>query len=393
MAWRNIDTELRGSHPEGATASRSADMEVGGLRRTRWAPEQRVSSAAQQVVETLRLIDGEARRAERTVPTTEEREIVASTFWDAVREFEAVERLVGGAKRARCAATTRELLHPWLLRSDHWSRSYLKPHGYAGDFRTLEGIYDLERDACADPTKPAVVNLLDALYRSVHSVRAVWHRRRWYTELVAELLHSSPARQPVRILDLACGGSRYVRDVIGNGVDVGPVELTFLDRDPAALSFIRSWLPIHLRGRTRLICGPVGHARRLVCDDPTEPFGRFDLVMSTGLFDYLDPVRARRLLSEMTQLTRPGGLVAISNFAPEDASKIVKDWIVSWPVVYRRASALRDLVPEGHSVGFDRSPDGGLLHALVSVPSGKSAPFHARPSLDERCRSVIWPGE
>lgn len=368
MGWRNLDLELWGFGPEGASAPRSAGREAGGLRRTSRATEQRVSVAAQEVVETLRLVDLEARRSERTIPTAEEREIVVSTFWRAMREFEAVDRLVGGVKRLRCAATARDLLHPWLLRSDYWSRSYLKPHGYAGDFRTLEWIYDLERDACADPTKPAVVNLLDALYRTVHSVRAVWHRRRWYAQLVAELIDTRLTRQPVRILDLACGGSRYVQDVIGNGSDVGAVELTFLDRDPAALEFIRSWLPVHLRGCTRLICGPVGHARKLVCDSPSEPSGGFDLVIATGLFDYLNPARARSLLSEMTQLARPGGLVAVSNFAPEDASRIVKDWIVSWPLTYRSVSALRDLVPEGHSVGFDRSPDGGLLHALVSAP-------------------------
>jgi SAM-dependent methyltransferase len=328
------------------------------------------------------MIDLEARRVDRTVPTAEERETVASTFWNAVHEFETVHRRVTRFKRARCAATARELLHPWLLRSDYWSRSYLKPYGYSGDFRTLEWIYDLERDSCADPTKPAVVNLLDYLYRTMHGVRAVWHRRRWYAQLVAELLDTSPARQPVRILDLACGGSRYVRDVIGSGVDVGPLELTFIDQDPAALAFIRSWLPVQLRGGTRLICGPVSHARKLVFEVSSEPLERFDLVISTSLLDYLDTVRARHVLSEMIQMTRPGGLVAVSNFAPEDASRIVKDWIIDWPLRYRGVSALRGLVPEGHSVGFDRSPDGGLLHALVSAPG--SRPFSQRPGRAAR---------
>jgi SAM-dependent methyltransferase len=369
VAWRNIDAELWWCRPEGATSPTPTDKEVSGHCRHRRAPEKRVRSAAQRVVDALRAIDREATRVERTVPTLEEREIIASTFWRTMREFNTIDRRVCDSERARCAAAARELLHPWLLCSDYWSRSYLKPHGYAGDFRTLEWIYDLERDACADPTKPAVVNLLDYLYRTVHSVRAVWHRRRWYAQLVAELLDAIPPRQPARILDLAPGGSRYLRDVISTRADVTPVELTFLDQDPAALSFIRSWLPIDLRARTRLICGPVRHARELVFDGPREPFTGFDLVISTGLFDYLDPVAARQLLSDMTRLARPGGLVAISNFAPEDDSRIVKDWIVDWGLEYRDVSKLRDLVPAGQSVGFDRSPDGGLIHALVSVPS------------------------
>jgi len=382
--WRNIDLELCGSCHEGTNAPLPADMEVSGRHAP--APEQRVRLAGQQFVDVLRTIDCQAQRSERTVPTLEEREIVASTFWHAAREFEMVDRQVSDSKRVRCAAAARELLHPWLLRSDYWSRCYLKPHGYAGDFRTLECIYDLERDACSDPTKPAVVNLLDSLYRTVHCVRAVWHRRRWYAQLVAKLLDKRPVGQPVRILDLACGGSRYMRDVIANGADAGPVELTFLDRDPAALSFIRGWLPAHLRAGTQLICGPVSDARKLVFDAQSKSFGGFDLVIATALFDYLDLARARHALSEMTQLTRPGGLIAVSNFAPEDASRIVKDWLVNWPLIYRRVSALRDLVPAGHSVGFDRSPDGGLLHALVSAPAASLPTLQLLPRPPARSR-------
>jgi SAM-dependent methyltransferase len=367
VAWRNIDIELWGCSPPGATAQMPAAKEVGGHRPRRRASEQRVRFAARRMADVLRIIEREAGYAERTIPTAEERETVKSAFWDAVREFKEIDPRVRGHDRARCAAAARELLHPWLLRSDYWSRSYLQPHGCAGDFRTLERMYDIERDACADPTKPAVINLLDYLYRTMHSVHAVWHRRRWYAELVRELLATSPVHRPVRILDLACGGSRYMRDVLDEETYDGSLELTFLDQDPAALMFIRGWLPSHMRASARLICGPIHDVRKLVLDGTGEAFTRFDLVIATRLCDHLDLNPARKLLSEMTRLARPGGLVAVSNVAPEDGSRIITEWIVEWSLNYRSVSALRDLVPAEHSVGFDRSPDGGLLHALVSV--------------------------
>ena len=369
MAWRRIDVDLWGCSAEGAVVPMPADRDVSGPRPRRRPPEMRVRVVARKVADMLQTIDGQAQRAERTVPTATERADIGSTFWHAMRTFETIDRRVDASQRARCAAAARQLLHPWLLRSDHWSRSYLKPYGYAGDFRTLERIYELERDPCSDPTKPVAVNLADYLYRTVDSVHALWHRRRWYAELVSELLATRDTRRPVRILDLACGGSRHMRDVLGNETADGSVELTFLDPDPAALTFIRSWLPSHLRAGTRFICAPVRDARRLVLGGASETFPGFDLVISTGACDYLGPVAARELLLEMTRLSRSGGLVAVSNFAPEDGSRIVKDWIVQWPLTYRRVSALRELVPEGNSVGFDRSPDGGLLHALVSVGS------------------------
>lgn len=354
-------SDLPACRPEGAPAPRAAGKEAGGFRRRPRAPEQRITLAAQQVDETLRLIEREAIRVERTIPTVEEREIVATTFWHAIREFEAVNRQVRGSERLRCAATARELLHPWLLRSDYWSRSCLKPHGYACDFRTLEWIYDLERNACTDPTKPIVVNLLDYLYRTLHSVRAVWHRRRWYAQLVAEVLASSPARQPVRILDLGCGGSRYLRDVIGPETDNHSVEITFLDPDPPALAFIRDWLPRHLRKRTRLICGSAQHTRELILDTASGALAHFDLVISTSVLNYLEAAAARKLLVDMTSLARPGGLLAVSNFSPEDNSRLVKDWILEWPLIYRHVSTLRGLVTERHAIGFDRSPDGAYF--------------------------------
>ena len=41
-----------------------------------------------------------------------------------------------------------------MLRSRLWARSWLKPHGFPGDYRMLEWMYDLELDACAAPTNP-----------------------------------------------------------------------------------------------------------------------------------------------------------------------------------------------------------------------------------------------
>jgi hypothetical protein len=130
MAWRNIDIELWGLHPAGATAPSSAGMEAGGLSRTSRAPEKRVSSAAQQVVEAFRLIELEARRVERTVPTVDEREILAWTFRATVSELATMDRRAWALlslrerrqRSLRARAPLDELRVPcarglWLLRS------------------------------------------------------------------------------------------------------------------------------------------------------------------------------------------------------------------------------------------------------------------------------------
>ena len=191
------------------------------------------------------------------------------------------------------------VLNPWMLRSRLWARSWLKPHGLPGDYRMLEWMYDLEQDACARSDQPAAVNLLDGLFRSVHSVQAVWHRRAWFAQLIARYARQGSA---VRVLDIASGGSRYVRDVVQS---LGPraVVPTFFDQDPAALAFVRSWLPSD--SPATFICAPVSRIREAVLQQTELNHPPFDVVISTGLLDYLPTEFATELLEHMVLLTRP----------------------------------------------------------------------------------------
>lgn len=110
----------------------------------------------------------DARRSRRTVPTAEERGQVHDVFWaDLMPSVERAEAVSPAEARPRARAELGRVVNPWLLRSRLLARSYLKPHGYPGDFRMVEWMYDLEREDCADQTQPAVINLLDGLFRSV----------------------------------------------------------------------------------------------------------------------------------------------------------------------------------------------------------------------------------
>ena len=307
-------------------------------------------AAARGLAGLLLAIDRAARREARSLPLPEEHAAAARGFWDAMWACADAEGGFDEGELAAVRARVREQLNPWFLRSRYWNRAYLKPHGYAGDFRMLEWIYDLERSDCADPAQPAVVNVLDRLFAGLHSAQSVWRRRAWFARLVRDRLERSP--RPLRVLDIACGGSRYLRDVIDGRVDV-----TFVDQDPSALAFVDQWLPA---GSTaRLLCAPV---RKL--PDLLAPGAEFDLVISTGLFDYLPDADAAALAAQMYALRAPGGNVVICNFAPCDPSRTVTDWICEWPLIYRDAAQLGTL-RAGHQRG-DRSLS------------------HARPGLRDR---------
>jgi SAM-dependent methyltransferase len=324
-----------------------------------------VRETAHTLVFELQTIDRRARREARTLPTQQEAATVRTIFWGGlIPAIADAESALAADARDQLAVEARSMLAPWLLRSTYWSRSLIKPHGYAGDYRMVELMYDLEIAPEADPCAPAVVNVLDSLFRSVHSVQAVWHRRAWFAGLIEAAL--TDVDRPVRVLDVACGGSRYVRDVIDRR---GPtaVHATFLDQDPAAVAHVASWLPAPAHPHARLVCAPI---RDLPASIPVaaDPADGFDVVIATGVFDYLPDDAAHGLLDHMYAVTRPGGTVAICNFAPADRSRLVKSWLVDWPLIYRTDVELAGLFGIRPDPRVTASPDGGLLyaHALAS---------------------------
>jgi len=246
--------------------------------------------AAGRFTDVIAELDRGARREHRTLPAQTERLALHAAFWEEL--IPVLTRVEPGFDELELARARREVqavLNPWLLRSRLWARSAIKPFGYPGDYRMLEWMYDLERDKCADPCQPAAVNLLDGLYKSVHSVQAVWHRRAWFARLIAKRIRASGA--PVRVLDVACGGSRYTHDVIER-CGPGSVKGTFFDQDPAALAFVRSRLPETPKKVATFVCAPVKRFQESLPTAPASAQRRFDVVA----FPLLYP-RARLVFS------------------------------------------------------------------------------------------------
>jgi extracellular factor (EF) 3-hydroxypalmitic acid methyl ester biosynthesis protein len=307
----------------------------------------------------IRAIDRRLRRAGQTVPAADVKQHLARRFWEFVELAAEVESEMGIdlALRAEC----REILGRWLFRSRYFNRSYHKPHGFAGDFMIIEWSYDLENDPCADPAQPGIVNALDHVFSTVDAVVSLWQRRRWF----ARLLHAERRRLGgrLRVLDLACGGARYIRDFLETGGDVSGVELTLVDQDAAALAFCRtrSLAPWTSRIETRL-----GSVVRL---DPQLRERRFDLIISAGLFDYLGEAVARNLLDDLASLLAPGGVVALSNFHVSDRSRVVKDWLLDWPLIYRDDTQCAGLLPRSLAVAIERASNGALCYATGRAPA------------------------
>jgi SAM-dependent methyltransferase len=243
-----------------------------------------------------------------------------------------------------------------MWRSRFWNRSFHKPHGYAGDFQMIEWMYDLEGDECQDPTQPGIVNCLDHLYATVDSVGGVIERRRFFSSLLAR--EHARLGGKIRVLDVACGGARYIRDYLRGEGDVSGVEITLVDQDPSAIAFCRTRALVPWAARVCAVCAPIKAL-------DTAPLGRaYDVILSAGLFDYLDDPAATALLASLAGRLAPGGVLAISNFHPADRSRSTKDWVVDWRLVFRDEPGCARLFPGGFAAETSCSENRSLTYAV-----------------------------
>lgn len=307
---------------------------------------------ARQFATRIEALDRQLRKGSSTVPTREAKQEAANAMWALADALGAYEQGASVSELAAARRACREISSPWLLRSRLFARAYLKPHGFPGDFRLIEWIYDLERDAFEDATQPAIVNCLDYAFSTLHSVRAMWDRRRWFARLLARE-HES-ALGELRVLDVACGSARSVADFLTALPSPGDVTITAADRDPAALAYCRTSSLAPWADRLRTVCVPI-KALGVSLEG-----AQFEVIIAGSLFDSVDDTSATALLGKLRALLAPGGILALSNLHPSDPSRTLREWLVDWSMNLRDKPRLAALLPG--QAETSRSPDGVLTY-------------------------------
>ena len=282
------------------------------------------------------------------------REAIVEAFWHLFATVRSFERDAQGRDLTSMKRRFRDEIVWTLARSRfHW-RSIFHPHGYAGDYMMIEWMYDLEASGTVDPSQPAIVGCLDAAYATLDSVQAVWERRHRLADLISSEFQRRGRR--LRILDVACGGSRYLHDFLSSVPEaLDSVSATLLDQDVAVRPLVedrfRPW-----SDRIRFVCLPIKNLAAADLDGP------FDLIVSSELFDYLDQPTASALVHHLSSRLTQDGLLALTNFSPEDRSAIAKDW-VGWQIVYRTEEQIRGLFPHHLVVSTAVSENRSLVYA------------------------------
>ncbi len=216
---------------------------------------------------------------------------------------------------------------PYLLMSENAKRWYEKPLGYAGDFLTIEKIYN-------DKAKGSgrLGNLLDRCFLDVPASVAVKNRRALLVDEILKVVNSKNGHE-INITSMASGPAREVFDALKkidckkdfhfHLIDIDKDAIGFVKKDlalkklPGSISFYNENLLYLAKGRRKIDLHPQ------------------DLIYSIGLIDYFNDKYVLELINYAYTLLKPEGKLILGNFHPKNPTKAFMDYIVEWPLIHR----------------------------------------------------------
>jgi hypothetical protein len=256
-----------------------------------------------------------------------------------------MNELLPALKARRHASNRREwgklvdvcLRHPLreLLHQDPFThRAFSKPRGYAGDAILLDFVYGREEGwPPPEGTSPLGRSIFEYTTRSA-ACEGVRARRGFIADLLD--LHIQHVHRP-HVLSVAAGHLREAhlcaavkRRKIGRYVA--------LDWDADSLKEIE-------RCYGRFGVETCAASIRQLLNQKVD-LGRFDVVYSTGLFDYLQQPTAQRLAWVMFQMLRPGGQLVVANFLPGIPDLGYMESFMDWHLVYRNRQEMMSVSAE-----------------------------------------------
>jgi len=222
-------------------------------------------------------------------------------------------------------------------------RGNLKPRGYSGDSEMMRMLYEDRFDGDSTFSK-----LMHKHPTEQPGSQAVRNRRR----IIAEMIHRFSERrgivpEGIKVLSVASGAAPELRSVFRAGSDAERFRVTLLDQDQIALHEAAE----DIQGVEDLLGAKIrinflNHSVRtmLLAPQLKDGLGRFDLIYSMGLFDYLTPRVAEALLGKLLQLLRPGGEMIVGNFHISNPSRYYMEYWLDWVLFYRTEGEFMSLL-------------------------------------------------
>jgi hypothetical protein len=273
---------------------------------------------------------------------------------DVVRLSEDIDAALREVPEEHACAVAKDwsLRHVqgFLMQAPCCHRARYKPLGYPGDYGVMDFIY--ERNFEGATLFAAAVGLAFTNTRAAQAVRT---RKELVKNYLKALLGASAAPQrPLRVLSIAAGPAQELVELLNGLAEApAPVEVVLFEQDKNALA--HAWRRLSLyaarfEGKVHFTFLHDSIKRLLRDTELFAPFGKFDVVYSCGLFDYLQDRTAVNLTRRLAALTRDGGRLLVANMV-DHPTRWLMEHHLDWSLNYRTRQELlhlgRQAVPGG----------------------------------------------
>ncbi len=255
----------------------------------------------------------------------------------------------------RKQAEFRQQTDPLFSRSYLMNRARTWPRGYPGDYEIIERVYNNQA------VSPGVGQLLDRYFLASTLAQGIQQRREKMRTLLTEELQR---RTAARVLNIGCGPCREV-------LELSPVIqqcnacFTNVDFDTDALLFSAQRLQ-HAALRDQIEFRQYNAIRMINTQKNIREFGRFDIIYTIGLLDYLSDDILVRLIRSLYATLQPGGVLIAVFKDCEQYDTEDYHWLVDWTgFLQRTAQESRQLLDKAgipdEAVTVQRTSDGVMI--------------------------------
>lgn len=259
----------------------------------------------------------------------------------------------------------REEIRAWFTKSWIADRALSKPSGFVGDYEMLNKLYDE-----ATPAR-GLGGYIDLCILDLPLARAVRTRLRAAREFLLEEIERRGG--DIRILDIASGPCREFRnwpEVPGQG----NVEIVTMDNDPEALAFVEANVVPQMPSKTSLKPVRYNALRTRSSETTIKNFGRFDIIYSVGLCDYLPDDQLISMLSAWRETLNEGGVLYLGFKDTVQYDKTPYQWHLNWFFFQRtEADCLRLFELAGYDtkeMEITRDGTGIIVNFISRRPKG-----------------------
>ncbi len=282
----------------------------------------------------LTMIEHKLRR--KSIPLGGGRECVYAAMDCFFRSFGnfAKNKFTSRNDKHKITVQFNNLRQKWFLKSDSANRCFSKTIAYPGDFALMNRFFS------NTATGSGLNNFIDKYFLNTECCEA-FRRRKSQTCAIARKIISKSGllNKPISMLDIGSGTACMTKQFLNQ---LAPpfkttLKLTFIDSGIESGDYIKK-LILTEEADVRFVNDDLLNMAK---NDSINNFAGQNIIVSSGLFDYLTDVEFVRAIKILYKLLKPNGTILIGNMAACFSNEFELKWIWNIRLNLRRE---RDII-------------------------------------------------